>query len=78
MEDFTERRHAYIRGSYIVLYKANGCWVAWHKGECGKEIQSLFGTDCIPTAFTDQAKSDDVRMQIQALNPRLQVNVAQY
>jgi hypothetical protein len=42
-------------------------WSAWHKGDA--EVVQLFGTDILPTAYTDSAPAEMVCREIQKLNP---------
>ena len=55
--------------STIVLFKANGSWMATTKGPKALEQIELFGTNTLPTAFTDRASWLTVRKEIEALNP---------
>lgn len=55
----------------IRLFKTANGWMTDFVGD--SEIQSLFGTTIIPTAFTAQADSQDVIEEISRLNPRYEV-----
>lgn len=59
----------------IFLFKAPQGWMAWHKGPHASEIRELFGTDTIPTAFTERAEPEAVRREITKRNPRADVRV---
>lgn len=53
----------------IELYKANGSWIAEHRGPGSEEIKRLFGTTALPTAFTDKADAYRVKESLERLNP---------
>jgi len=57
----------------IEVYKNGGQWVAKFNND--PQIVDLFGTDTIPTAFTDKASADLVWQEIQAKNPECNVIV---
>jgi len=57
----------------IEVYKNGGSWVAKFNND--PEIMDLFGTDTVPTAFTDKASADLVFTELQAANPRCNVIV---
>ena len=65
-EDIMERQ--------LVLHRTERGWMAQFVGS--SEVQSLFGTDTIPTAFTVNASPEEVQAKIQALNPEYQVSIA--
>jgi hypothetical protein len=50
----------------IEVYKNGGHWVAKYNNP---EIVELFGTDVLPTAFTESASADLVYSELQARNP---------
>ena len=58
----------------IRLFKTANGWMADFVGD--SEIQSLFGTTIIPTAFTAQANQWDVFKEISRLNPQCEVVLA--
>ena len=71
-----------MRHEIISVYKANGNYMA--RFECrladgslvpDSQIEKLFGSCVIPTAFTDRALPSQVQAQIQALNPLAEVTV---
>ena len=53
----------------IALTIENGSWVAKHTGAHAAEVIDLFGSDTIPTAFTDVAPYNVVVAKIRQLNP---------
>ena len=53
----------------IILKRTPQGWIAKFIGEGADEIQNLFGTTEIPTAYTAQANGIDVKEAIQKLNP---------
>jgi len=53
----------------IELFLQGGAWMALHHGERAYEVQCLFGTPILPTAFTAGARPETVRRRIQELNP---------
>ena len=53
----------------ITLYRGTDCWLAQWSGEDAAEIKRLFGTDILPTAFTNRAESSEVFAAIQGNNP---------
>ena len=59
----------------ILLYRNPQGWMAWHKGPHAKEIVDLFGTDTLPTAWTDKADGETVRREIAERNPGVSVKV---
>lgn len=59
----------------IRLYRTDREWMAKFDGPHATEIQRLFETDTIPTAFTEKAEASTVQARIQALNPDCQVTV---
>ena len=58
----------------LVLHRTERGWMAQFVGD--SVVQSLFGTDTIPTAFTSTASPEEVKEKIQALNPEYQVSIA--
>lgn len=54
----------------ITLFKQNGSWMA---RSTNPRVKELFGTDTIPTAFTDAAPHAEVIARIRELNPSYQV-----
>jgi hypothetical protein len=56
----------------LTLYKAGGCWVMT---DPRPDVRSLFGTDTLPTAWTDRAPVETVRAEIQRRNPGCVVEV---
>lgn len=60
--------------SVITLFKENGSWMALNTDP---KVKALFGTDTLPTAFTDNAKSWDVYNEISRLNPNSYVVINQ-
>jgi hypothetical protein len=61
----------------ITLKREAGCWIASHRGgRAAAEIQELFGTLAIPTAFTDEAEPETVLAEIRRLNPDAEVLIA--
>ena len=61
----------------ISLYVKNGGWRAQFHHD--REIIELFGTDCIPTAYTTRGgmSPQDVRREIERLNPEKTVRFRQ-
>lgn len=59
----------------ITLFKSEGFWMAQHSGSGREEITSLFGTDTLPTPFTDAASAESVRDVIERLNPEAEIVV---
>lgn len=51
------------------------CWMCEEKGECESMLIEIFGTNKIPTYFTAEARSDQVKARIEALNPDANVIV---
>jgi hypothetical protein len=61
----------------ILLKCEANCWMAYHRrGRLAAEIQELFGTTGIPTAFTEQVKPETVLSEIRRLNPDAEVLLA--
>ena len=61
--------------SAIELLKQGGWWVAYHKGQRGREVVANFGTPILPTSFRDTYPAGDVQTIIQGLNPKIQVTI---
>lgn len=61
--------------SVISLGIMNGTWMANYSGPCMVEIMGLFGTNMLPTAFTEKTPAETVRQSIAALNPGVIVRV---
>ena len=57
----------------ITLFKAYGSWQAQHSDN--KELIKLFGTNTIPTAFTDKIPGEYVLQRIRVLNPHEKVEL---
>ncbi len=53
----------------IILRCYNGQWHGLHTGPLGDQVQQLFGTAILPTAYTANAKALDVLAAIKRLNP---------
>lgn len=53
----------------ITLFKADGVWMAHYSGPGREDITNLFGTDTLPTAFTEKAHPYKVFAEIERLNP---------
>ena len=51
----------------IEVWKSGGQWVALFKND--PVIMDLFGTNILPTAFTDAVSAEVVFSQIQSKNP---------
>ena len=60
----------------IILINGRELWEAKHVGPNAASIIRLFGTDTIPTPFSNHVDSDTVRAKIQSLNPDVFVTVA--
>lgn len=60
----------------ILLARTSNGWTACYSGPHASEIQDLFGTKTIPTAFTAEADAQTVLAKIRALNPGVQVDIA--
>jgi hypothetical protein len=61
----------------ITLKREGESWIAHHRGgRAAAEIQELFGTLAIPTAFTDKAEPETVRAEIRRLNQDAEVLIA--
>lgn len=60
----------------IILTLAADCWLACHEGDRAAELQELFGTTAIPTAFTEKADPETVLAEIRRLNPEATVRLA--
>ena len=60
----------------LTVRRLNGCYAADYS-ECpdAKDIQDLFGTTIIPTAYLGNANPELVRARIQELNPEYHVIV---
>ena len=56
----------------ITLYRANGSWTARHTDPV---VRRLFGTDTLPTPYTERALPSFVRQAIERLNPACIVEV---
>jgi len=56
----------------IEVYRNGGQWVAKFNNS---ELVDLFGSDVLPTAFTESASADLVFSEIQAKNPDCDVIV---
>lgn len=52
----------------LTVHKQAGQWVVTFKP--GKRIRELFGTNTIPTPFTDKTDARTVLSKIQSLNPK--------
>jgi hypothetical protein len=65
-----------MKQNQIILINGRDGWLAQFVGPHASEIVGLFGTDCIPTAFTPLADPDAVRVAIQSLNPGVFVSFA--
>lgn len=59
----------------ITLIRTSTGWSAQFSGEALEEVQRLFGTDTIPTAFTAAAPAKKVETQIRAMWPKCSVTV---
>ncbi len=59
----------------ITLIKQGGAWMAYFKGPHAAQIDRLFGTPVIPTAFTEQADPQAVLEAIRAKNPECEVEL---
>lgn len=60
----------------IILIRYKDGWKAKYVGNYARQIKKLFGTDELPTAFTQYADAETVRQEIQRLNPNVYVTVA--
>lgn len=60
------------RMNTITLFKANGSWVS---RDTDPKVKKLFGTDTIPTSFTDRANAQFVLQRITELNPDKKVRL---
>ena len=58
----------------ITLHRTATEWVAWFHD--AQEIQELFGTNVLPTAYTAGADGEMVRARIQQLNPTDTVTIS--
>jgi hypothetical protein len=61
----------------IILKRSENCWIAHHEGDRADELQELFGTTDIPTAFTEKADPEIVLAEIRRLNPGADVRLAE-
>lgn len=57
----------------IELRLINGTWHATETGEREAMILELFGTNTLPTAYTDKSDADTVLAGIRRLNPGVEV-----
>lgn len=58
----------------IRVYKVSGLgYMAKFEGPHKAEIEELFKTDTIPTAFTENASTDLVLIKLRELNPNTEV-----
>jgi hypothetical protein len=61
----------------IVLRRSMDCWISHYEGDRAADIQELFGTTAIPTAFTEKAEPETVLAEIKRLNPGVEVLIAE-
>lgn len=59
----------------ITLYRTGTGWVALFAGPAAKEVIDVMGTDTLPTGFTAQAESPDVRALMVRNWPQFEVRV---
>ncbi len=57
----------------IRIFKSNNSWIAQSDDP---EVKRLFGTDMIPTAFTERAPASVVLAELRRLNPDATVELA--
>lgn len=57
----------------ILLSVQDGAWMARHFGPQAAEVERLFGTTTLPTAFLASTPERDVVNRIAALNPATDV-----
>ena len=62
----------------ITIYRTAGGYMARYSGHEEAEVQRLFGTDTIPTAFTARADAGHVRDSIAHLNPECHVILGRF
>ena len=58
----------------ITLYRGPQAWMARHTDP---EVTRLFGTDTLPTAFTEQAEPAEVLAYLREANPELTVRMVE-
>lgn len=60
----------------ITLFRTSQAWMADYAGPHAVNIERLFGTTLLPTAFTAKALPETVKRTIQSLNPAVIVELA--
>ena len=60
----------------ITLYKGAVTWLAHWQGDDAADIERLFGTDILPTAYDATTDAETVRAELARLNPDRMVCVA--
>lgn len=59
----------------ILLFKTSVAWYARYEGPHAEQIQDLFGTKIIPTAYTADASAESVCLRVSELNPNVLVSI---
>lgn len=57
----------------IELMLVEGHWMARYSGELKREIEALFQTDTLPTAFCDKMPRERVIDELQKRNPDITI-----
>ena len=57
----------------IRLYNTSNGWMAKHSGPHAAEVEELFGSTTLPTAFTCTAAQEYVVAEVSRLNPGYEV-----
>lgn len=59
----------------ITLIRTSSGWSARFSGDAGREIEMLFGSNTIPTAFTSGAPVEKVKAQMHSSWPKCLITV---